>query len=109
MPRFADTDAMTTTIHNITIRRATDSDYAQLFRLAALDSARPLAGDVLVGEVAGEPWAAIELADGGVIADPFRPTTEVVELLRLRFTLMRSERRVGGRRLGRLRLRSATA
>jgi hypothetical protein len=68
----------------VTIRGVHAAEAAMLLRLAALDSAEPLAGDVLVAEVDGEAWAAIELGSARVIADPFRPTSDVVELLRLR-------------------------
>ena len=43
-------------------------------------STRPR-GDVLVAEVGGEVWAAISLDDRHAIADPFRPTGELVALL----------------------------
>jgi len=68
----------------IAIRRATDADRPALARLAALDSARPLSGEVLIAEVAGTPQAALEIAGGATIADPFRPTEQLVELLGLR-------------------------
>ena len=42
------------------------------------------AGEVLVAVVADEPWAALALDDGRVVADPFRPSAVAVELLRLR-------------------------
>jgi hypothetical protein len=69
---------------DVTIRRAGPADAWALARLAALDEARALAGDVLVAEVEGELWAALELAGGRTIADPFRPTLAVRELLALR-------------------------
>jgi hypothetical protein len=70
--------------NNIIIRRATAADTRALWRLAALDNApAPAAGpDVLIAEVAGEPVAAF--ARDRAIADPFRRTAELVELLRLR-------------------------
>jgi hypothetical protein len=95
-------------LHNITIRRASGTDAADLDRLAALDSARSLSGDVLVADVGGELRAAVELTGGAVIADPFSRTADVVELLRVRAARMRDERRHRGRGLGRLRTRSAT-
>ena len=95
---------MNSTTPDITIRRASRRDEADLLRLASLDSARPLSGDVLVGEADGEIWAAIDLASGRVIADPFRPTSELVALLELRFARVRGERRHARRRLGRVRL-----
>jgi hypothetical protein len=97
---------MRETLHHITIRRASGTDQASLARLADLDSARPLSGDVMVAEMGGELRAAIELAGGAAIADPFSPTGDLVEMLRLRIERMRAER--GDRGRGRLRLRSAT-
>jgi hypothetical protein len=77
--------AVTRVAESVTIRRATDADRAALERLAALDSTRPLAGDVLLAEVGDAVVGAIELGGGdAVIADPFRPTAELVELLRVR-------------------------
>jgi hypothetical protein len=62
-----------------------DRDRRELARLEAIDSAsRPLGGEVLGAEVEGKLVAAISLADGEVIADPFRPTAATVELLELR-------------------------
>jgi hypothetical protein len=55
-----------------------------LDRLAELDSQRPLTGPALVGEIDGEPAAAISLADGRVVADPFQHTAQLVALLRMR-------------------------
>lgn len=66
------------------IRRATADDAPALARLAALDSTRPPAGEVLVAVVDGAFWAALCLDDGRVVADPFRPSAHAVELLRLR-------------------------
>jgi hypothetical protein len=65
----------------MTIRRADLADLAALDRLAALDSAYAPTGDVLVGEVGGELWAALEIDSGRVIADPFRPSGELLFLL----------------------------
>jgi hypothetical protein len=66
-----------------TIRRADLADLAALDRLAALDSKSAPTGDVLVAEVGGELWAALELSSGRAIADPFRPSGELVDLLRM--------------------------
>jgi hypothetical protein len=83
-----------TTATAVTIRPAVESDRSALDRLAALDSARPLTGDVLVAEVAGAPVAALEIASSRAIADPFRPTADLVALLSGRVTALgRSERR----------------
>lgn len=66
------------------IRPATTGDAAILARIAALDSQRPIAGPALVGERDGAAVAAISLADGRVVADPFVPTAHLAALLRLR-------------------------
>lgn len=68
----------------VTIRRARPGDGPALARLAALDAARPLAGDLLLAEVEGEPWAALSLDDGRVVSDPFRPAAAARALLVLR-------------------------
>jgi hypothetical protein len=64
----------------VVIRAARGSDGEALERLARLDSQRPLTGDVLLVEQDGELVAA--LAADRVIADPFRPTADIVALLR---------------------------
>jgi hypothetical protein len=89
----------------LTIRHADASDTGALVRLAALDSASPLTGDALLAEVGGELWAAVEVDSGAAIADPFRPSGELVDLLRLQASLDgrlgRSERRSLARALPR--------
>jgi hypothetical protein len=91
-----------TTMTDITIRSARDADAGALARLAALDSSHVPSGDLLVAEVSGELVAAA--SDAGVIADPFRPTADVVDLLRLR-AAGRTPRRATSRPvLARLRL-----
>jgi hypothetical protein len=67
----------------ITVRRADHRDAAVLRSLAQLDSAEPLAGPVLIAEAGGVPRAALSLADGTSVADPFHPTAGLVELLSL--------------------------
>jgi hypothetical protein len=84
----------------LTIRRASDSDGVALHNLAELDSAREPRGDVLVAEVGSELWAAVEVESGAAVADPFRPSGDLVELLRFRAGVMRGGRRVERRRLG---------
>jgi hypothetical protein len=91
----------------LTIRRADSSDKGALVRLAALDSASPPAGDAILAEVGGELWAAVELGSGAAIADPFRPSGELVDLLRLQASLEGSPRRAERRVLGRLLPRAA--
>jgi hypothetical protein len=66
----------------VTLRLAGVTDGAALDRLAQLDS-RPLPpGPILLGERNGWIQAAISLATGELIADPFRRTAELCELLR---------------------------
>jgi hypothetical protein len=69
---------------SMTIRYASDRDARDLARLAALDSSKVPAGALLVAEVDGELWAAVAIGRGAAIADPFRPSGPVVELLRAR-------------------------
>ena len=87
----------------VVIRAARGSDGDALESLARLDSQRPLAGDVLLAEQDGRLVAALDTER--VIADPFRPTADVIELLRLRAGRSRHDSR---RRLARApRLRTA--
>ena len=65
----------------LTLRYAVAADAEALDRLAQLDSDRAPRGVVLVAEVPGELWAALSLDDGHAVADPFRPTGELVALL----------------------------
>jgi hypothetical protein len=85
----------------ITIRRfdATDADRAALARLAELDSTYRLDGPVLGAEVEGRLLAAISIESGTVIADPFRRTSELRAMLKLRVAQL--SRRHGGRRRSR--------
>lgn len=66
----------------LTLRPARSDDARTLTELAQLDSAEPLHGDVLLAETETGPLAAIELATGRAIADPFRRTADSVGLLR---------------------------
>jgi hypothetical protein len=91
----------------LTIRRADSSDTVALYELAALDSATPPAGDALLAEVGGELWAAIEIDSGAVIADPFRPSGELADLLRLQVSLDGGSERSGRGALARLLPRAA--
>jgi hypothetical protein len=74
----------------VLIRAARGSDGDALGRLAALDSARVPAGELLVAETDGALVAAHAPDTGATIADPFRRTAEVVELLQLRGSLLRA-------------------
>ena len=88
---------------HVTIRPAHPGDALALARLATLDDKPVPVGKVLLAEVRGEPWAAFEVAGGAHVADPFRPSGELVELLRVRAELLQGER--SPRRAGLLRRR----
>jgi hypothetical protein len=64
------------------LRPATAADAAALERLAALDSARPLTGEVMLAHAGGDVRAALSLQTGRAVADPFYPSAELVDLLR---------------------------
>jgi hypothetical protein len=83
---------------HISIRRASSSDAEALHRLAALDSKRLPAGEHLIADVDGEPWAAVSLQTGEVVADPFLPTAHVAELLQVRVERMQGSVRRRARR-----------
>ena len=76
----------------IVISRATDADIRTLADLAILDSRDALTGPALIAEVDGVIRAALDTADGSVVADPFAPTAELVELLRLHAGATRADR-----------------
>jgi len=78
------TNIMSTTSEAVLIRRATAADSARVRTLALLDDRRLPAGPLLVAELGGEIVAARSLSTGSVIADPFRLTSDIVAMLRLR-------------------------
>ena len=67
----------------ITIREARADDAAAIARLAALDEAPVPRGTALLGFVDGELAAARPLGSGATVADPFRRTAGLVDLLEL--------------------------
>ena len=68
-----------------TIRLATADDDTALRRLADIDSQASLTtSPVLVGELDGQPEAALSLVDGRVVANPFLPTAQLRAHLRIR-------------------------
>jgi hypothetical protein len=80
---------MSSNIHSsqfaeIAIRVATPADEPALRRLAELDSALPVRGEVLIADADRIPVAAHALIERRTIADPFRPTAAIVELLEAR-------------------------
>ena len=78
---------------NLTIREAHETDGHAVDRLATLDSAAPPLGALVVAEIDGDLVAAVPVAGGPAIADPFRPTAEIVHLLELRAAQLRAARR----------------
>jgi hypothetical protein len=84
MSAFANVDS------SVLIRAARGSDGPALGRLAALDS-RPLPeGELLIAETDDEVVAALSLETGARVADPFRRTADVVDLLALRAKRLRA-------------------
>ncbi|UTI66812.1 hypothetical protein NBH00_11530 [Paraconexibacter antarcticus] len=106
------TPTATSSTPTVAMRLATPADDATVERLATLDSATVPAGPLLIGTLDGVPAAAIGITSGDVVADPFRPTAALVDLLRLRAEhLCGPARSPGGvRRLARaLRTRTSLA
>lgn len=68
----------------LVIRLAVVADEPRLRRLAHMDSARPLSGQTLIAEQGGSVIAALSLADGAAIADPFVASADAVAMLRVR-------------------------
>jgi hypothetical protein len=85
----------------IALRTSEPSDGPALNRLATLDSAKTPAGQVLLAEVDGELRAAVSLETGQAVADPFRPTADLVALLALAATATRRSGSRVRRRLAR--------
>jgi hypothetical protein len=67
----------------ITIRHSTESDHAAVVRLAVLDDRPAPAGGLLLAFVDRELRAALPLDGGDALADPFHPTTDLLDLLRV--------------------------
>jgi hypothetical protein len=88
----------------ITIRHSTKEDGNRILELAELDGHAAPSGEALLAEVDGRLWAAVGVADGIAVADPFEPTGEVVDLLRLRAEQERERTMGEGPLLGRLML-----
>jgi hypothetical protein len=75
----------------VTIRWAQPADLHAVRRLAALDSqAAPCAEELLLAEVDGELWAAVSADRLRRLADPFRPSGGLVELLLTRVSQQRA-------------------
>jgi hypothetical protein len=77
----------------ISLRLAASDDNAALEQLAELSERVKAPGPWLVAEVDGQLWAALPLAGGEPLADPFRPTAELRALLSLRAKQLGSDER----------------
>jgi hypothetical protein len=88
----------------VTVRRFAERDIDGVHRLAALDEKPVPTGGVLVAEQAGELVAALPLDGGDALADPFKPTADVVALLQLRAEQLRVEHRAPVIRWSRLHM-----
>ena len=74
----------TTSTESVLMRLAAADDSARIRTLAMLDDKRLPAGPFLVAEANGEIVAAQSLSTGTAVADPFRLTSDIVAMLRLR-------------------------
>jgi hypothetical protein len=94
----------------ISLRVASDRDASVIEKLSALDSKPALHAPAVVALVDGRPVAAASLSDASIVADPFVPTADVVELLQARVaasTATANARRPRFPRIGLPRLRPA--
>ena len=77
---------------SVAVRLAGPEDEAAIGRVAALDSSEAAGGPHLVAEADGDVIAALAIGSGQAVADPFRWTADVVELMTVRAAQMRSTR-----------------
>jgi hypothetical protein len=75
----------------ISIHLLGSDDTAALERLAQLAESPLPSGRALVAEVDGELWAALPLSTGEMLVDPFRPSSEIQQLLSLRAAQLQRE------------------
>jgi len=68
----------------LSVRLANDGDREIIEQLAQLDSGAVPSGPLLFGTVDLSPAAVLSLGDGTVVADPFTPTLELLQLMRIR-------------------------
>jgi hypothetical protein len=87
----------------VVLRPARHDEDRVLRRLADLDSAAPLTGEVVLAVDGDRAVAAMSVTDGRVVADPFTRTADTVELLREYVAGLRDGRMSLAERLGRTR------
>ena len=80
----------------IVIRSPNQGERRSIEQLALLDDRRLPDGDLLVAEVDGELWAAVVIDTGEGVADPFRPSGEVMDALRAAAMRLRIPNGAGG-------------
>ena len=73
------------------IRRARTEDAPTLHRLELLDDRDLPTGDALIAEEDGHAVAAVHIATGTAVANPFERTAASVAILRLRAAQLRGE------------------
>lgn len=78
------------TLPDVTVRLAHAGDSIALLRLASLDSAAVPAKPVVLAESGGELVAAVAVDGSGAIADPFRRTAALLDMLELRAAQLRA-------------------
>jgi len=79
------------------VRFAHPEEAGALQRLAQLDDAPELAGEILVATIDTDVVAALSLDDGRVVANPFVLTSDAVELLRASATALTAPPRMRDR------------
>ena len=94
---------------DVSIRWAVQADAPAIARLAALEERPRPIGPLLIAQSQGEVVAALPVDGGEPLADPFRPSTDTLELLAFRARQLRAPEesaswaRVVGRLAPRLR------
>ena len=78
------TSGRTVGYDSVAVRIARAEDEAAIRRIASLDGKKAPVGRVLVAEADAEVIAALSVADGQAVADPFRWTSDVVALMEMR-------------------------
>jgi hypothetical protein len=103
LPSHRRYEAIAVQLDSVTIRFGFPDDADGVAELAALDSSEPPAMPLLLCEVDGTPRAALSLSNGAVVADPFHPTSALVELLRARAEQLTTDRSAPARPLRSIR------
>lgn len=73
----------------VVIRRAADQDGAAIAQLADLNAAPRPRGEMLLVELEGRIVAAVPVAGGDALGDPFAPTAQLIDLAERRAKLLR--------------------